>query len=92
MSTEVPEVPGYAKGQPFKELAAGASFSESLKSLLDNRMLCVGCFLEKHAEQREEINLAVLVVGGNSTCLEHIQVQQGPMLPGRTASGLILGQ
>lgn len=55
------------------------------------KIQCVGCFLEVHAGQREKINPAVLVVGGNSTCLEHLQIQQGPVVPGRTASGLILG-
>jgi hypothetical protein len=54
-------------------------------------LLCVGCYAEQLAGQRAEANPAILVVGGTSTCAEHLTIQQGPAIPGRTPSGIILG-
>jgi hypothetical protein len=51
-------------------------------------LLCVGCFLEVHAGQRETVNPAQIILGGNSSCLSHVQIQQAPVLPGQTPGGL----
>lgn len=53
-------------------------------------LLCVPCYAEQLAGQRTEASPAILVVGGTSTCAEHLTIQQGPAIPGRTASGLII--
>ena len=62
--------------------------TNELQELRASRLLCVGCYLEVHAGQRDHANPAVLNVGGNSTCAEHVQIGPAPALPGRTASGL----
>lgn len=54
---------------------------------------CVNCYLEVHAGIRDTANPAILVVGGNSTCAEHVVIQQGPspqQFPDRTSGGIII--
>lgn len=53
---------------------------------------CVGCYLEAAAGQRQTTNPATLIVGGNSTCESHVQIGPAPAIPGRTASGIIIGE
>ncbi len=57
-------------------------------------VMCVGCYLEHRAGTRhlEHVNDATLIVGGNSTCTDHIQIGPAPAIPGRTASGIIIGE
>lgn len=59
-----------------------------------NPVMCVGCYLEHRAGTRdiEHVNDATLIVGGNSTCTDHIQIGPAPAIPGRTASGIIIGE
>lgn len=57
----------------------------------DAPLLCVPCCAEVHGGQRDAANPAALVVGGDSTCLGHVQFGTGPQIPGRTPGGLILG-
>jgi hypothetical protein len=58
---------------------------------ISNHLRCLGCLVEQHQGVREEANPAATIVGGQATCLEHLQFADGPVLPGRTQSGLILG-
>ena len=54
-------------------------------------LLCLGCIIERHQGTRTEPNPAVTIVGGQATCLDHLQIADGPALPGRTPGGIILG-
>lgn len=54
-------------------------------------LLCLGCLIEQHQGARTHPNPAVTIVNGQSTCREHLQFADGPILPGRTPSGIILG-
>lgn len=54
-------------------------------------LLCVPCYAETIDGTRTNANPATLIVGGTSTCTDHLTIQQAPVIPGRTASGLILG-
>lgn len=58
---------------------------------ISNHLRCLGCLIEQHQGTRTDANPAAAIVGGQSTCLEHLQFADGPVIPGRTASGLILG-
>lgn len=58
-------------------------------------LLCAGCISERHDAQvagvtpLPQINQAQVIVGGNGSCLGHVQF--GPAaLPGRTPGGLIV--
>lgn len=57
-------------------------------------VMCVGCYLEHRAGTRhlDDVNDATLIVSGNSTCTDHIQIGPAPAIPGRTASGIIIGE
>lgn len=86
-----------AKNPELAELAirhSGGDITGNYRPLpLLEPILCVGCYVEHHAGQRapEDINHAILNVGGNSTCREHVQIGPAPQLPGRTPGGIILG-
>ncbi len=58
---------------------------------ISNHLRCLGCLVEQHQGTRQEASPAATIVGGQATCLEHLQFADGPVLPGRTQSGLILG-
>lgn len=74
--------------EPAGELVASAS-----------GLLCFGCILQAHAaaqqgmpaEQLPAVAVAEFVVEGRSLARCHLQLQNGPVIPGRTASGIILG-
>lgn len=55
-----------------------------------SRLICVGCRAEVHLGQRETPNPAAAVVNGTSTCLEHWQIVDGPVLPDRSPGGILL--
>lgn len=57
---------------------------------ISNHLRCLGCLVEQHQGAREEVNAAATIVGGQATCLQHLQFADGPVLPGRTQSGLIV--
>lgn len=58
---------------------------------ISNHLRCLGCLVEQHQGARAEVNAASTIVNGQATCLSHLQFADGPVLPGRTQSGLILG-
>lgn len=53
--------------------------------------LCATCYGETQLGHREHANPAVITLGGQTFCGEHVQAQAGPALPGRTPGGIILG-
>lgn len=55
-----------------------------------SRLICVGCRIEQHLGQRDTPNPAVAVVNGMSSCLEHWQIVDGPVLPDRSPGGILL--
>lgn len=69
-----------------------------LKQLLDARppvILCLGCYIDRHNAQRAgrplpPLNPAQLIVNGGGMCPQHVQIADGPVMPDRTASGLLL--
>lgn len=62
-------------------------------------LVCFGCILQRHAAEAAGVPAAELppvavaefVVEGRSLARCHLQLQNGPVIPGRTAGGLILG-
>jgi hypothetical protein len=67
-----------------------AVIGKALDEIQRSRIQCVGCWVEHHAGQRDTINPATLIVGGNSTCESHVQIGTGPALPDRTPSGIVI--
>lgn len=68
-----------------------------LRTLLNDRppVVCLGCFIDRHQAQKAGVplppqNLAQLIVNGAGMCPGHVRIPDGPVLPGRTESGLIL--
>lgn len=58
-------------------------------------LLCLGCFVDRHNAQRAgqplpPQNLAQLIVNGTGQCPSHVKLQNGPVMPDRTGSGIIL--
>lgn len=70
-----------------------------LKQQLDARapvLLCLGCYIDRHNAQRAGVTElpprrpAQLIVNGAGMCPQHVQITDGPLMPDRTASGLVL--
>lgn len=55
------------------------------------QLTCLGCLIERHQGIRDTPNPAASIVGGQATCLEHLKLVDGPLIPGRTPGGIILG-
>jgi hypothetical protein len=61
-------------------------------------MLCISCYIENWTKLQngatpndlEEPREAMFVVSGETSCEQHLIIQQGPQLPGRTQSGLLI--
>lgn len=59
-------------------------------------LLCFGCYVDRHNAQRAGQPLppqapVQLIVNGDGRCLNHVKLQDGPAIPGRTPGGIILG-
>jgi hypothetical protein len=63
---------------------------QQLADLQGSRVLCFGCVVERHQGAREHANPATTIVNGQATYLEHLQLVDGTVIPGRTASGLLV--
>jgi hypothetical protein len=58
-------------------------------------LLCFGCYVERHNARRagqpmRPQNMVQIIINGDGRCLEHIKLEDGPVMPGRTGSGLIV--
>jgi hypothetical protein len=71
--------------------ALGKRLATEQYPLIGPWLSCFGCVVERHQNTRETANPATTIVNGQATCLQHLQLVDGPIIPGRTASGLILG-
>ena len=77
----------------------GALAVEPVHAAAAAGLFCFGCILQRHAavqqgakvEDLPPLARAVFIVEGRSLAPCHLQLQAGPVMPGRTASGLILG-
>ncbi len=77
---------------------AAPGVAEALGLLLDSRVVCLGCVVERRnaeaagasGDELPDVNTANLNVGGESRCFAHVQIVNGPVLPGQTPSGLML--
>jgi len=71
-------------------IAAAKAFDTESGCDTGPALLCVGCHIEQHLGKRDTVNPAAVVVNGTSSCLEHWQIVDGPVLPDRTAGGILL--
>lgn len=72
-------------------LAAAKAFDvEQSQCNNDVHLICVLCRIEQHNGQRETPAPAAAIVNGMSVCLDHWQIVDGPVLPDRSAGGIIL--
>ena len=58
-------------------------------------LLCFGCFVDRHNARQTGQSLppqnpAQLIVDGRGLCTGHVQLVDGPPMPDRTASGIVL--
>lgn len=59
-------------------------------------LLCFGCYVDRHNATKAGRPLppqghVQLIVNGDGRCLNHVVLQDGPVVPGRTPGGLIVG-
>lgn len=58
-------------------------------------LLCLYCHVDRHNAQRAGLPMpplrpAQLVVDGNGACIGHFEIVDGPVMPDRTAGGIVL--
>jgi hypothetical protein len=71
---------------------------EMLTILIESRIACLGCtadrFKAEHSgtpeDQLPDVNSANLIINGMGQCYRHVQVADGPVVPGQLPSGLYL--
>jgi hypothetical protein len=77
---------------------AVAALRQQIAQLSAASVCCLGCFMTRHnamragvpPEELPQLKIMQLIVDGKGMCFDHVNVSDGPLLPDRSAGGIIL--